>query len=131
MLWTKVIMTGTSPNGMGEETPDVIPDFLDWETCYGQSHNTYALIDVMTKVFHPKGKRTARAWGKGLIIFSFERTKDKDWVMSNQPWHFDGSLFAIRELLGMEQPSTIEISPECFWVRVYDIPIDTRTDTVI
>ncbi|KAL8552178.1 hypothetical protein ACS0TY_001027 [Phlomoides rotata] len=58
----------------------------------------------MKKVFKPKGKLMARDWGEGLIIFSFERNEDREWVIRNQLWHFDNNLFLIRSLLGLEQP---------------------------
>ncbi|KAL8475064.1 hypothetical protein ACS0TY_031473 [Phlomoides rotata] len=39
--------------------------------------NTYALINVMIKSFKAKGKLTARDWGNGLLIFSFELDEDR------------------------------------------------------
>lgn len=64
-------------------------------------------------------------------MLSFERSEDRDWVVMNQPSHFDGNLFASQELLGMEQPSTIEISLTCLWVQVSDMPIDVHIDYII
>lgn len=48
-----------------------------------KSYNVFALIDVMSKSFKPKGKLQARDWGHGLIMFSFERADDRDWVIRN------------------------------------------------
>ncbi|KAL8500362.1 hypothetical protein ACS0TY_020099 [Phlomoides rotata] len=47
---------------------------------------------------------------------------DWEWVIRNQPWHFDNNFFAIRCLSGNEQPSTVVIDRAAFWVRAYDIP---------
>lgn len=46
----------------------------------------------------------------------------------NQPWHFEGSLFAIRSITGGEQQSSMSITESLFWVRAYDFPIDFQTD---
>ncbi|KAL8534091.1 hypothetical protein ACS0TY_010200 [Phlomoides rotata] len=46
-------------------------------------YNTFALMDIMKKVFKPKGKLTIRDWGDGLIIFSFEDSIDREWVLRN------------------------------------------------
>ncbi|KAL8511376.1 hypothetical protein ACS0TY_017968 [Phlomoides rotata] len=60
--------------------------------------------------FKPKGWLSARDWGNDLFMFSFELVSDRDWVLQNQPWHFDGFLFAIKEMAGHEQPSAIKLS---------------------
>ncbi|KAK6164611.1 hypothetical protein DH2020_001475 [Rehmannia glutinosa] len=51
------------------------------------------------------------------------RKEDMNWVLENQPWHYEGGLFAIKALKENEQPSTITIQHSAFWVRAYDIPI--------
>ncbi|KAL8508005.1 hypothetical protein ACS0TY_018531 [Phlomoides rotata] len=61
--------------------------------CTSRHFNVYALIDVMLKGFKVKGKVTACEW------------EDRAWVLQNQPWHFEGNLFAISPLSGSEQPS--------------------------
>lgn len=99
--------------------------------CTDKAVNLFALTDVMIKSFKASGKITAREWGKGMTIFCFEREDDTDWVLRNQPWHFEGFLFAIRKLIGTEQPSTFTISYASFWVRAYDLPIDCQTDDVV
>ncbi|KAL8475131.1 hypothetical protein ACS0TY_031526 [Phlomoides rotata] len=47
--------------------------------------NSFALIEVMIKVFRAKGKLTVHVWGHGLLIFSFELEEDRAWVIWNQP----------------------------------------------
>ncbi|KAL8469470.1 hypothetical protein ACS0TY_032350 [Phlomoides rotata] len=107
------------------------PICLVGRLCTGKSFNAFALIDVLKKGFRPKGKLTARDWGKGTWIFSFEREDDRKWVIHNQPWHFDTHLFAIRPLTGFEQPSAVSIDTTYFWVRAYDLPIHFHTEHVL
>ncbi|KAL8484943.1 hypothetical protein ACS0TY_027302 [Phlomoides rotata] len=53
------------------------PIYLVGRFCTGKSFNAFALIDILTKAFRPKGKLFARDWGKGVWIFSFERDDDR------------------------------------------------------
>lgn len=48
---------------------------------------------------------------------------EMNWVLNNQPWHFEGCLFSIRPLKETEQPSKILITKTHIWVRVYDAPV--------
>ncbi|KAL8527962.1 hypothetical protein ACS0TY_005684 [Phlomoides rotata] len=95
----------------------------------GKSVNSYALTEVMIKAFRAKGKLNARDWGNGMLIFSFELGEDREWVIRNQPWHFDNALFAIKPLSGREQPLGISLTLASFWIRVYDLPLLTARET--
>ncbi|KAL8481710.1 hypothetical protein ACS0TY_028015 [Phlomoides rotata] len=88
-----------------------------------KSRNVFGVIDVILKAFRLKGKLTARDWGRGMIIFSFELREDREWVLRNQPWYFDGCLFAIQSLTGLEQPSTLSVSTVSLWARAYDLSL--------
>ncbi|KAL8472879.1 hypothetical protein ACS0TY_029922 [Phlomoides rotata] len=74
---------------------------------------------------------TARDWGGGLLVFSFEKRADRDWVIRNQPWHFDNYLFAIKPLSSMDQPSSSSITRVSMWVRFLDVPIALQTTAII
>lgn len=96
-----------------------------------KSVNLFALIDVMKKAFRAKGNLQARDWGNGLVMFSFEKREDRNWVLRNQPWHFDGHLFAVKALDGTEQPSRVHISGASFWMRAHDLPLVCRSVAMI
>ncbi|KAL8470043.1 hypothetical protein ACS0TY_032782 [Phlomoides rotata] len=83
------------------------PICLAGRLCTSRPFNVYALIDVMLKGFKAKGKVSAREWDKSLLIFSFSDPDDREWVLQNQPWHFEGNLFAVTPLSGTEQPSSV------------------------
>ncbi|KAL8515024.1 hypothetical protein ACS0TY_013928 [Phlomoides rotata] len=97
------------------------PIWLGGRLCTNKPFNVYALIDVMLKDFRVKGKVIALEWG----------LDDRDWVINNQPWHFDGNLFAIAPLTGSEQPVTVKISRASFWERFYDLPLNCRNETAM
>lgn len=48
-----------------------------------KSVNIFALIDVMVKAFKSKGKVQAQDWRNGIIMFSFEKKEERDWVLRN------------------------------------------------
>ncbi|KAL8540812.1 hypothetical protein ACS0TY_002144 [Phlomoides rotata] len=99
--------------------------------CLVKSVNVFALMEVMNKGFRPKGKLSSRDWGNGLVLFTFELLEDMEWVLRNQPWHFDGALFVIKALDGSKQSSMIQLSLASFWVRAYDLPLDLHSERVL
>ncbi|KAL8462078.1 hypothetical protein ACS0TY_033235 [Phlomoides rotata] len=119
-----------SSAGIGSVGP-IAPICLVGKLLTEKNINQFALLDVMSKTFRPKGKLTARAWGKGLVLFSFEHSEDRAWVCRNQPWHFEGWLFLIKPFSGAEQPSSIQLSMASFWVRVHDLPLTCRSEFVL
>ncbi|KAL8493016.1 hypothetical protein ACS0TY_024286 [Phlomoides rotata] len=106
------------------------PACLVGQLCCDKKVNSFALLEVMKKAFRSKGKLTVRDWGGGLLVFSFEVEADRDWVIQNQPWHFDNYLFAVKPLSSMEQPSSVSTKVS-LWIRALDIPIAFQSVAVI
>lgn len=84
--------------------------------------NSFALMDVMKRAWKPQQGFEPKEWSNNLFIFRFDSEADLNWVLANQPWHFEGHLFAIRQLRYTEQPSKVQINRASFWTRIYDIP---------
>ncbi|KAL8469417.1 hypothetical protein ACS0TY_032306 [Phlomoides rotata] len=95
--------------------------------CTSRQFNVYALMDVMVRAFKSRTKAVVREWGNNLLIFTFADEKDRDWVVRNQPWNFNGNLFVVKPLSGSEQPLTVTISTGSFWTRAYDILVMYQT----
>ncbi|KAK6115841.1 hypothetical protein DH2020_008110 [Rehmannia glutinosa] len=92
--------------------------------------NSFYLLEVMKKGWKPRKGYTAREWGK--ICFSSDlMTQKREWVIDNQPWHFEGFLFAIKAIDGSEQPSSISITETPFWTRFYDLPVSCMNEKVL
>ncbi|KAL8517859.1 hypothetical protein ACS0TY_009244 [Phlomoides rotata] len=102
---------------------------LAGKLCTDRPFSMFALMDVMLKAFKSREKVIAREWGNKLLIFTFGVEKDRDWVIRNQPWHFDGNLFVVKSLDGSEQPSTFTILRASLWARAYDLPLMCQTET--
>lgn len=59
-------------------------------------------------------------------MFQFSSPKDKQKVINNQLWYFDHFLLILKEVIGDEQPSSIDLSHTPFWVRAFDLPLKSR-----
>ncbi|KAK6158791.1 hypothetical protein DH2020_006105 [Rehmannia glutinosa] len=89
----------------------------------------FYLIEVMKKSWRPKGQVEGREWGKGLILFRFENEEDRNWVIHNQPWHYENGLFAVRKIREDEQPSEVNVNHATIWTRVDDVPAACMNST--
>ncbi|KAL8470906.1 hypothetical protein ACS0TY_033475 [Phlomoides rotata] len=114
-----------------QDRGNAAPICLVGRLCTGRSFNIYALIDVMLKAFRAQGKVTAREWGKKLLVFTFGVSSERDWVLRNQPWHFDGHLFAISPIDGDMQPSQVQVNKASFWARIYDLPLSLQRESTL
>ncbi|KAH6762363.1 hypothetical protein C2S52_019796 [Perilla frutescens var. hirtella] len=92
--------------------------------------NTYYLLDVLKKAWKVRKDFSAREWGRNLFLFKFGTKGDMEWVLRNQPWHYDNHLFVIAPLKGNEQPSMIKLNRASFWVRAYDLPVTCLSKNV-
>lgn len=99
--------------------------------CADKQPNGFFLIDVMKKAWSSRKNVTAREWKKNFFVFGFENAADRDWVLSQQPWHFDNYLFAVAPLDGSQQPSNVSISRCSFWLRTYDLPLHCMRTNII
>ncbi|KAL8469721.1 hypothetical protein ACS0TY_032532 [Phlomoides rotata] len=94
-LFYMCLVAMASPEELGD-------DVLDLGTIEDRPFNVFALMDVMIKDFKSRTKVAVRELGNKLLIFTFADEKDRDWVIRNQRWHFDGHLFIIKSLDGSE-----------------------------
>lgn len=90
--------------------------------CAPKPPNSFHLMEIMRKAWRAKKDITSREWGNNLFLFTFKNREDRDWVLNQQPWHFENFLFAVAALKGNEQPSAVVVTTCSFWVRAYDLP---------
>ncbi|KAJ8437736.1 hypothetical protein Cgig2_009451 [Carnegiea gigantea] len=64
---------------------------------------------------------------QNLFVFKFFSHSDKDFVMEEGPWAFDGHVLLLREIDANEQPSKIKFSTVCFWLKIHDLPTNMRS----
>ena len=44
---------------------------------------------------------------KNLFSFQFFSSADKEFVLNERPWAFDGHLLLLKEIIGVEQPTDV------------------------
>uniref|UniRef100_A0A803LGE7 CCHC-type domain-containing protein n=1 Tax=Chenopodium quinoa TaxID=63459 RepID=A0A803LGE7_CHEQI len=49
-------------------------------------------------------------------------------VLDGAPWNFDNQLLLLKEIEGDEQPENIDLKFCPFWIRLYNLPFDSRSD---
>lgn len=91
-----------------------------------KSVNSNALIDMMRKVWNPKCGVEANCIEKNTYFFQFHHWRDKEYLMDNQPWHFDRHIMVLSDVIEDYKPSEMNLFFVPFWVRVYDLPIKGR-----
>lgn len=63
----------------------------------------------------------------GLFVVQFASTRDKTKVMDGCPWTFDQHLVMMKDIESGFPPSEIELIYCPFWIRIYNLPLDSRS----
>ncbi|KAJ8422351.1 hypothetical protein Cgig2_014892 [Carnegiea gigantea] len=59
---------------------------------------------------------------KNLFAFQFFSAVDKDFVLNEGPWAFDGNILLLRPITGFKQSSEVQFTNARFWVKGIDVP---------
>ena len=98
----------------------------------GKLHTTHSFNVGAMKTVMKNGWRAT----KGVIIkeldcnlftFQFFDKGDKEYVLNEGPWAFDGNILLLKQMTGLEQPSEVVFDKVRFWVKAYDVPVLKHT----
>ena len=89
--------------------------------------STKAMKTIMQAVWRPSRGMVIKELDRNLFLFQFFLKKDKDFVMKEGSWAFDGHLLITKEWTGTEQLSDIAFTTTGFWVKAYDVPAVRQT----
>ncbi|KAF7831270.1 cysteine desulfurase mitochondrial-like [Senna tora] len=96
---------------------------------WGEGHyNHGAFQKTIAQVWRTKHGVDIKEIDKNLYMFQFFHWKDRDKVLEGEPWWFDKQVLTLKEITGDEQPSELRSSRVPFWIRVYDLPFNQRTE---
>ena len=62
-----------------------------------------------------------------LLLVEFGDEKDKKKVLDMCPWSYEKQLILIQEYVGELTPKEIEVKWAPFWVKIYNLPLNSRT----
>lgn len=71
-----------------------------------------------------------RELNKNLSPFKFATKRDLEFVIRNGPWNFDRNLLVLDRVSGEEQPSGMDMHFGTFCIRVYDLSLMMRSETM-
>ncbi|KAJ8422639.1 hypothetical protein Cgig2_000445 [Carnegiea gigantea] len=84
--------------------------------------NPEATKAVLQNIWKPARGVIIRELDKNLFSFQFFSTADKEHVLNEGPWAFDGHLLLLKEIMGPEQPADVKFDMARFWVKAYSVP---------
>lgn len=62
-----------------------------------------------------------------VIVFQFFAAADRDYVLNEGPWAFNGSILLLKQMTGLEVPYEMGFSMARFWFKTYDVPGKKQT----
>ncbi|KAL2941610.1 hypothetical protein RDABS01_029960 [Bienertia sinuspersici] len=117
-------------NRRNEEEDTVVEEDEDKEAEWveeGEEEDD-AKIELAVRIWNPKHGCEANIIGNKTFFFQFHHWRDKQFVMEEQPWHFDHHVLIVDNVIGTIKPSEIPLFEVPFWVRVYDLPFKGRNN---
>ncbi|KAJ8451421.1 hypothetical protein Cgig2_017812 [Carnegiea gigantea] len=84
---------------------------------------------VLKNVWKPSKGVIIRDLNKNLFAFQFFSTADKDFVLNEGPWAFDGNILLLTTIAGFEQPSEVQFTNARLWIKAIDVPPIKQTLT--
>ncbi|KAJ8423471.1 hypothetical protein Cgig2_013514 [Carnegiea gigantea] len=91
------------------------------------SFNIRAIKSVFRNLWKPAKGVVIRDLDSNLFAFQFFCLADRDYVLSDGPWAFDGHILLLKQMSGMELPSEVCFSTARLWVKAYDVPGKKQT----
>ena len=96
-----------------------------------RSYNVEAFKRTITSVWAPAHGLVIRVLSPNLYAFQFFHWRDMKKVLDGRPWCFDNMLILLKEADGDEQPDQVTLNHSPFWVRIKNLPFNTRSNEVI
>ena len=96
-----------------------------------RSYNFDALKRTMNQIWTLTKEALFRQIENGLFVIQFAAGKDKKKVMEGRPWTFDNNLILLEEIDGSSQPSNIPMQWCPFWLRLYNLPMNSRSEQAV
>ena len=91
-------------------------------------YNFEAFKRTMNQIWMISKTALFRVIENGLFIVQFATARDRAKVLDGRPWSFDQHLVLLDEIEGSVQPSDIKMNFSPFWIRIYNLPLDCRSD---
>ncbi|XP_010688971.2 uncharacterized protein LOC104902765 [Beta vulgaris subsp. vulgaris] len=96
-----------------------------------RTYNFDAMKKTLNQIWAISKAALFRSIENGLFVVRFASKRDKDKVMAGRPWTFDQNLVMLQEIEDDIQPSEIVLKQCPIWVRLYNLPMRSRSESHI
>ncbi|KAL2903855.1 hypothetical protein RDABS01_002565 [Bienertia sinuspersici] len=131
--WKALTLTEAEDDALvcEEEEVDEVSDQLVALSLVGKlltnaPFNPEALKNTMRSLWKPTKSLVVREIEDNIFVFQFFLRADREKVLEQGPWSFDGKLLLLKEVKKGEQPAEMAFNIARFWVKAYQIPVDRR-----
>ncbi|XP_058775391.1 uncharacterized protein LOC131649656 [Vicia villosa] len=133
--WKEFALSKEEEEGVVADEEEIIEDESIQRTLAGKlwtesNFNTRAFKTTMLNAWKLKHAVEVQDLSKNLFLFKFGSKRDMEYVLKSGPWSFGRALLVLRCISGEEQPSDLNMHFSSFWVRVYDLPLMLRSETM-
>ncbi|XP_058784267.1 uncharacterized protein LOC131659014 [Vicia villosa] len=133
--WKAFTLSKEEEEGVVADEEEIIEDESIQRTLAGKlwtesSFNTRAFKTTMLNAWKLKHAVEVQDLSKNLFLFKFSSKRDMEYVLKAGAWSFDRSLLVLNRISGEEQPSDLSMHYSSFWVRIYDLPLMLRSETM-
>ncbi|XP_058741861.1 uncharacterized protein LOC131614267 [Vicia villosa] len=133
--WREIPLSKEEEEGVIAEEEEVCGEEIFQRTLAGKlwtdnSFNSRAFTSTMTGAWKLKNPVEIQELSKNLYLFRFATKRDLESVLRNGPWSFDRNLLILTRVSGEEQPSALNMHFGTFWVRIYELPLMLRTESM-
>ncbi|XP_021742859.1 uncharacterized protein LOC110708939 [Chenopodium quinoa] len=123
-----VIDLGNMESGKAEGNLELL---VVGRLCMARPYNVEAFKRTMLKVWAPVEGMVIRVLSPNLYGFQFFHWRDKEKVMKGRPWCWDNHLLVLNEVGGDEQPDLVNLKHSPFWLRIFKLPFNCRSNEYI
>ncbi|XP_041021293.1 uncharacterized protein LOC121262766 [Juglans microcarpa x Juglans regia] len=93
-------------------------------------YNKEALKQMLRRIWRPAKMMHIQNLDSNFLIAEFDDVKDKERVVRDGLWTFDKQLALVKDFDGAQQTQMLHLTEASFWVRVHDLPLMARNETV-
>ncbi|XP_021758507.1 uncharacterized protein LOC110723457 [Chenopodium quinoa] len=93
-----------------------------------RSYNFEALQNTLKQIWSLSHGVLFRKIENNLFVIQFFHWRDKEKVLDGALWNFDNQLLLLKDIQGDEQLENIDLKFCPFWIRLYNLPFDNRSD---
>ncbi|KAL2895154.1 hypothetical protein RDABS01_011063 [Bienertia sinuspersici] len=105
-----------------DDDPDELSEQLVAHSLVGK----LGLKNTMRNLWKPSKGLVVREIENNIFVFQFFSKGDREKVMDQGSWSFDGKLLLLKDVKRGEQPAKMSFNMARFWVKVYQVPVDRR-----